>query len=102
MNKNRIRLTEAQLHSVIKESVKRVVAENDDWQYGYDEYNEEDNLTSNEYIIDSVINGNHRQARELFDENVMPKGRAAICDFFDELFSEYPQYANSVISTLRR
>ena len=36
MNKNRIRLTESQLHSIIKESVKRVLKESGDyWQEFY-------------------------------------------------------------------
>lgn len=48
MNKNRIRLTESQLHSIIKESVKRVLKENEqqslgirpNYQGGIDSFNE--------------------------------------------------------------
>ena len=70
--KRTIRLTENDLKQVIKESVNKIVnsiLKEGFYDKGYNDHGDPSDeyayVDSNEYIIDSIINGNMSQARQL-------------------------------------
>lgn len=69
MKKNIVRLTENQLKQIINKSVKKVLSEGGRYSGEYDNtgkpINDNDYIESVEYVIDSIVNGNRRQAVEL-------------------------------------
>lgn len=56
MNKNRIRLTESQLHRVIKESVNRVLKEGHSSSAVYDEFSRIRAIIGDETLISALYN----------------------------------------------
>lgn len=68
MAKKSVRLTEGDLHRIIKESVKKVLKEGGRYN-GERDHNgfpsSDEYVESVDYVIDSIINGNRRQALEL-------------------------------------
>jgi hypothetical protein len=66
-----IRLTESDLHKLVKESVKRILNENSRYSGEYDRtglpLDDTAYTESIEYILDSIINGNISQAKELIN-----------------------------------
>lgn len=66
MRKNRIRLTESQLHRVIKESVKRVL--NEYWNQGSN-YVSTDGYENNGQGAERINFGNNRRAYSLRNTN---------------------------------
>lgn len=92
MKKNRIRLSESQLHRVIKESVNKILKENE-----YDDFDDDAYMESYDYIIDSVINGQFQQARKLYKQNVRDP-----FDFIEYLDMVAPDYKQQIINIVRR
>lgn len=67
---NKVRLTEKQLHSVIKESVKRVLNEWDDPNDGVDEPTEFDDLYNIKHYIDNAIHALEHGCKESYNSSV--------------------------------
>ena len=65
----KIRLTESKLKQIVAESVKRVIKESGRYNGERDHNgfpsNDDEYIESVDYVIDSIINGNQRQALEL-------------------------------------
>lgn len=70
MNTNRIRLTESQLHNVIKESVKRVLNEWEDPNDGVDVPTKFDDLYNIKQYIDKAINALEHGNKESYNRSV--------------------------------
>ena len=60
MNRNRIRLTESQLHNVIKESVKKVLREWDN-----DPYEDADDTIYEEEVVDASLMFSNKKTGEI-------------------------------------
>ena len=67
---NKVKLAEKQLHSVIKESVKRVLNEWEDPNDGVDEPTEFDDLYNIKHYIDDAINALENGYKESYNRSV--------------------------------
>lgn len=69
MAKQIVRLTENELKRIVNESVKKVLKEGGRYRGEYDRtglpLNDIEYVDSIEYVIDSIVNGNRRQAIDL-------------------------------------
>jgi hypothetical protein len=69
MKKNVVRLTENQIKQIITKSVQKILMEGGRYSGEFDRtgnpVNDNDYIESVEYVIDSITNGNLKQAKEL-------------------------------------
>lgn len=84
--RQRVRLVESSLREMIKESVRQVLREGhyeDEYDRTGSPLDDESYVESFEYIIDSLINGNFRQANEMI-QNLTPSEVVELLDMARE------------------
>lgn len=89
---SKIRLTESQLHRVIKESVKKILTENDNYPYYVEDYIDKKKLKEIENYLINLIRKNPRTD----EDNIYQTVKNFVDDLFEDVYNRMEEDLSNI------